>query len=45
MSKNNKKPDKPECKGHWKLIIKIIVGLVSPFLPDILDFLMKLFQS
>ena len=44
MRKNDKKADKPKCKGRWKLVIKIVVALIRLFLSDILDFLVKLFQ-
>ena len=42
MGKNNNKHDRPECKGNWRFALEIFVGLISPFLPDIFDFLMKL---
>ena len=45
MTKNSKKRDKPKYKGRRRFVIKITVALISPFLPDILDCLMKLFQS
>ena len=44
MCRNNSYPDKPKCKDGWRFNVEIAVGLIAPFLPDIFDYLMKLFQ-
>lgn len=42
--KREKKDKQTKCRGHWRFVIEVCVALISPFLPNILDYLKNLFQ-